>query len=495
MKLKIKAGLLLSLIFVLGLFIALPAFGATGEPFTITSDTGKQKDQLKTFNELKAMFDNKDLTLDDIKKKYTETLQKDVVPSNAEIDQKIIFVLDAAIKGQMTAGQAKQAVDKGLQWFFYNEITNFTKTVVPAALAANKTDEAMAALDQALELYKGSLRGTAEKRDTKFNTGTKDLMDTVVIPRLQKAVADKDVQTYNETRQMLDKTVIKVFVLAITSYAEKIPQEKDVQKNLTAITEGYFFYMPIFNSLKGGSAADAEYVDKALGSGDPTKINYEDITKAFIKAMNGKISGYVEKTIVSATAGDLAKARITAMEGNMFVAAQEIFIKNKLGAEAYTEITKHGQLYFEAVAAGNIAQAQLHSFNVLQILAKLDGVNFTIGTKELTVNGGKKSVDVASYVDAKSNRTLVPTRFIAEALGLTVNWIAETKTVIIEGNGNKIELVVNSDVVVKNGKKEDKKLDQPVIIKNGRSFIPLRAVAELMGNKVFYSEGKVAVLK
>lgn len=475
---------------------AVKVVSAAEGSFNITSETKVQQEQIVAFSELKAMFNSVDVNITEVKNQYIEKFQEEVVASNPEIDAKIIFVLDAAINGQMTTGQAKQAVDKGLQWFFYTEMTTFTKTVVPQALTANNKAEAIAALDKAIELYQGSLQGTAQKRDDKFNTNTRDLLDTVVIPRLQKAVTENDIQTYNETRQMFDKTLIKVFVQATLTYAEKIPQEKDAEKARGAVTEGYFFYMPIFNSLKSGSTVDAEYIEMAFASGDPTKIDFQKIKDAMYIALTGKVSGYVQKTLKSMDDGNIAKARVTAMEGNMFVAAQEVLLTEKLGEEVYNQASHHSTLYFDAVAEGNKSQAELHSLHVLQFLAKANGVQLKLNSKTLVVNGVEKEVDAASYVDPNTKRTLVPTLFIAESLGAEVDYISETQTVVIQKDGIKVELVVNSDAVVKNGVVlEDVKLDQTVVVKDGRSFIPLRAVAEILDNKVFYAQGEIVIIK
>lgn len=47
-------------------------------------------------------------------------------------------------------------------------------------------------------------------------------------------------------------------------------------------------------------------------------------------------------------------------------------------------------------------------------------VEVTVGSKTATINGTATQLDVAPYV--KNNATLVPVRFISEALGVDVNW-------------------------------------------------------------------------
>ena len=54
-----------------------------------------------------------------------------------------------------------------------------------------------------------------------------------------------------------------------------------------------------------------------------------------------------------------------------------------------------------------------------------------IGSTNYSVNGVDKTMDVAPYIDS-DNRTMVPIRFVAEALGCVVNWDESTMSVIIE---------------------------------------------------------------
>lgn len=62
-------------------------------------------------------------------------------------------------------------------------------------------------------------------------------------------------------------------------------------------------------------------------------------------------------------------------------------------------------------------------------------VSLHIGSTQATVNGQSQTIDVPPYVIA--GRTLVPLRFVAQALGASVNWNPSDNTVRINGgNGN-----------------------------------------------------------
>ncbi len=62
------------------------------------------------------------------------------------------------------------------------------------------------------------------------------------------------------------------------------------------------------------------------------------------------------------------------------------------------------------------------------------GVHLHIGSTAATVNGQTVYMDVAPFLVGA--RTLVPLRFVAQALGANVNWNASNNTVYIQGNGS-----------------------------------------------------------
>ena len=57
-------------------------------------------------------------------------------------------------------------------------------------------------------------------------------------------------------------------------------------------------------------------------------------------------------------------------------------------------------------------------------------IEMYIGNSKAYVNGNEIQLDTIPAI--KSNRTLIPLRFVAESLQLTVQWIGDSKTIIIE---------------------------------------------------------------
>lgn len=107
-----------------------------------------------------------------------------------------------------------------------------------------------------------------------------------------------------------------------------------------------------------------------------------------------------------------------------------------------------------------------------------------IGKKNADVFGEKKANDVAPII--KNERTMLPARFVAEALGATVEWNGETKTVTITSGETVIVITIDSDKATVNGK--EVKLDSPAFIENDRTYTPIRFIAEELGASVEWNE-------
>ncbi|ANE47008.1 hypothetical protein SY83_12830 [Paenibacillus swuensis] len=498
MRTKFTA-LLTVLALISSVFFGLSSALAADSKYAITADAEVQA-QIDAFAAIKKMFDDS-APLADIKAKYEEKFKTQVAAidatiaeGNPKINDNVLFFLDAAVKGDMNAAQAKQAVDKGLQWYFYFLTKSMFSKQVRPALEAKDTAKAKVELEKAIQIYEQVLEPTVVKRDAKFKTKMQDELATVVIPSLQKDVAAGDLDNYKLHYQMYDKTLIKMFSYAALTYAEVSPT-KPVADQPAAMTEGYFFFSSVYSYLKGGSAADADYILKAFATGKASELDLAKIKTAMNRAMIGKVREYVLKAADYASQGKSIEAQVYAMEGNMFLAAQEVFISEKLGADAYTAAVLNGVQFAKAIAANDVKTAQAHTFQVMKTLAKLNGLSFIIGTKSVEVNGVKNTITNASFANAKTNRTLVPTRY-AELLGATVTFQPTTKKIVINYNGTTTELLPNEAAVTVNGEvNAEKKLDQPVVALKGVSYIPMRAVANLIGYEAFYAKGEVLIVK
>ena len=104
-------------------------------------------------------------------------------------------------------------------------------------------------------------------------------------------------------------------------------------------------------------------------------------------------------------------------------------------------------------------------------------------SKEITliVNGEKIEPEVPAQIIG--DRTMVPIRFIAEALGNTVEWDEEKRLVLVDSSSIKVEEVTDPAIRLFVAGKEIPTEVQPQII-NGRTMVPVRFVAEALGADV-----------
>lgn len=93
-----------------------------------------------------------------------------------------------------------------------------------------------------------------------------------------------------------------------------------------------------------------------------------------------------------------------------------------------------------------------------------------------------------------NNRTFVPVRFLANALGAAdenIKWDEKNRIATIQGR-NRIELKIGSKIMKKNG--SNVQMDVSPRIESGRTMLPARYVAEGLGYKVDWDGGKGYVI-
>lgn len=88
--------------------------------------------------------------------------------------------------------------------------------------------------------------------------------------------------------------------------------------------------------------------------------------------------------------------------------------------------------------------------------------------------------DGAAYIT--NGRTMVPVRFVSEALKYDVNWNQEAKTVTIKSGGSEVLLTIGSKLASKDGK--EIQIDALPVLTDGRTYVPLRLVSEALGAEV-----------
>ncbi|MCL6479837.1 MAG: copper amine oxidase N-terminal domain-containing protein [Peptococcaceae bacterium] len=107
----------------------------------------------------------------------------------------------------------------------------------------------------------------------------------------------------------------------------------------------------------------------------------------------------------------------------------------------------------------------------------------------IIVNGTKITPDVPPYI--YNDRTMVPYRFIAEALGCQVEWDDRAKKVTATKDGHRIWMIIGRRQISVD--QQLKTIDVAPEIKNERTFIPVRAMSEALGYKVSWDDATSTV--
>ena len=117
-----------------------------------------------------------------------------------------------------------------------------------------------------------------------------------------------------------------------------------------------------------------------------------------------------------------------------------------------------------------------------------------VGTKAASLNliiDGNNVTKSASPI-VKNRRTLVPLRFIGEALGKEVLWNNDEKSVTVSEEGTSFKLYIDSKII-DNSDGTLKFTDVAPCIVNRKTYLPLRAIAELMNIGVGYDKASSTV--
>ncbi len=120
-----------------------------------------------------------------------------------------------------------------------------------------------------------------------------------------------------------------------------------------------------------------------------------------------------------------------------------------------------------------------------KIKTEEDHILLWIGKKKALVFGEEKTNDVAPVI--RNDRTMLPARFVAEALGAKVTWSEDAPDkVVIEKDDIEIIIYIGKDYALVNG--EEVLLDSPAFIENDRTYTPIRFISEALLATVIWDE-------
>ncbi len=111
---------------------------------------------------------------------------------------------------------------------------------------------------------------------------------------------------------------------------------------------------------------------------------------------------------------------------------------------------------------------------------------------DIRVNLNDKTLSFDVLPQIINERTMVPLRAIFEALGASVDWNQETKTIISTKGNTTIKLTINSNIMYVNDNPIT--LDTPACVIDDRTLVPVRAISEAFDCYVSWNGEQQTVL-
>ena len=117
---------------------------------------------------------------------------------------------------------------------------------------------------------------------------------------------------------------------------------------------------------------------------------------------------------------------------------------------------------------------------------------FALAADPIRIYTNNKELTLDTNPVIQEGRTLVPLRAIFDSLGAKVDWNAETKTVTGITDTQTVKLTINNKTAYINNKRTT--LDVPATIINNRTMVPTRFIAESLGASVVWHNKSRSVL-
>lgn len=135
-----------------------------------------------------------------------------------------------------------------------------------------------------------------------------------------------------------------------------------------------------------------------------------------------------------------------------------------------------------SIKAGNAQYVGTLHYTFGDVAGVGTSVVMTIDSKTVLVNNEMDTLDVAPYI--KDSRTYVPLRALAQSFGADVNWDETTGEITVDGNGTKVVLEVGKTTYTVNDNEKTMDVAPELDSAAGRTLVPVRFVAEALGYTV-----------
>lgn len=306
-------------------------------------------------------------------------------------------------------------------------------------------------------------------------SGTAGVEGTVKVAEVKPAVTIKaegvkDVVVGSQNQKVAD-------ILIVENDKEAILKTDDNDEIVVALDEGYKFYKkPVVEVTEG----DLEIDSTKLNSDNDEltiKIKSDSSEASTIKLSDVYVTGFRSapegpvKAILVEAEGDVGDTSVT---GSTALDEGYKWYKEDRNDERFSE-----------VSAGAVVIA-----NCVTPAGSGASISFKVSSNIYTVNGVNKVMDASPYI--KSDRTYVPMRYVAEALGAEVVWDQTAQTVTLTKGDTVVVFTIGSTTYTVNG--ESAVADVAPEITSDRTMLPARYAAEALGAVVGWDQATQTVI-
>ncbi len=281
--------------------------------------------------------------------------------------EEIVAALEAGAEGALSQGVVANIFDKLMQKVLFQSIRHELNEVVSQW---GQTEKNLEELEEAQAFYAG-LKGTLEKREAAYGIDLQSVVGAA-FSEMEAAIKGGDQLQFQLGRQLLDKTLMKTFYLAIgpkeNGYLYKIARavaEDRLDDARTMQAEAWAFYQSLYPYLRRHSPQNAEHVLAKLDlRTDVRGIDADALHRFLVQAFADVAEHEYEASFAN---WGTPRAAITALEGALFVSLLEPDLKAALGDGAYQALVSDAQAIFEAAKAGDrpLAEAKFQAVRYL----------------------------------------------------------------------------------------------------------------------------------
>ena len=272
-----------------------------------------------------------------------------------------------------------------------------------------------------------------------------------------KAVVDEQIVNSNFVTKADNESNASLIGTTIEVVASSQKVNKTVWAELTVV-DSYNALKLAFDPTEGPVNEDNEVTVEVVKE-DGTRAQVEGtIVSAYVADQsNEDAKVYVEGVGNNVTKG---KGEITVYASEATTADIVVAVKDKTNSGLYAATLEYN--------AGNLDITAHHE------------VTMTIGSSQYVVDKQLFTMDAAPYVDSNW-RTMVPIRALAEAFDATVTYDNDARTVTIEYENQTIVMTIDDATYTVNGVEAEMDTEAVINSADDRTYVPVRFAAEAMG--------------